>query len=108
VDWEHLARGVGTVVLYMGVKRMEENLARLREAGRPADTPAAVVQWGTYPAQRTVVGTLATLPRLAGESGIAAPAITIVGEVVRLREELVWFESRPLFGRRVVVTRARA
>ena len=108
VDWEHLARGVGTVVLYMGVKRMEENLGRLRAAGRSGDTPAAVIQWGTYPAQRTVVGTLDTLPRLAVEAGISAPAITIVGEVVRLRGELAWFESRPLFGRRVVVTRARA
>jgi uroporphyrinogen III methyltransferase/synthase len=108
VDWEQLARGVGTVVLYMGVKRMEENLGRLLAAGRAGDTPAAVVQWGTYPAQRTVVGTLDTLPRLAAEAGIGAPAITIVGEVVRLRSELGWFETRPLFGRRIVVTRARA
>ncbi|HEX7024849.1 MAG TPA: uroporphyrinogen-III synthase, partial [Gemmatimonadales bacterium] len=108
LDWEHLARGVGTVVFYMGVRRMEENLARLREAGRPGDTPAAVIQWGTYPSQRTVMGTLDTLPRLAVEAGIGAPAITVVGEVVRLREEIAWFESRPLFGRRIVVTRARA
>ena len=108
VDWVHLARGVGTVVLYMGVRRMEENLRRLGEAGRAGDTPAAVVQWGTYPAQRTVVGTLDTLSRLAEEAGIGAPAITVVGDVVRLREELTWFENRPLFGRRVVVTRARA
>lgn len=108
LDWEHLARGVGTVVLYMGVKRMAENMARLRAAGRPGDTPAAVIQWGTYPAQRTVVGTVDTLPELAAEAGIGAPAVTVVGEVVRLREELGWFEARPLFGRRVVVTRARA
>lgn len=108
LDWEHLARGVGTVVFYMGVRRMEENLARLRDAGRPGDTPAAVIQWGTYPSQRTVVGTLDTLPGLAAAAGIGAPAITVVGEVVRLREELAWFESRPLFGRRIVVTRARA
>lgn len=108
VDWDHLARGVGTVVFYMGVRRMEANLRRLREAGRPADTPAAVIQWGTYPAQRSVTGTVATLPRLAEEAGIGAPAITIVGEVVALRESLAWFERRPLFGRRIVVTRARA
>ena len=108
VDWDHLARGVGTVVLYMGVKRMEENLRRLREAGRPGSTPAAVVQWGTYPVQRTVVGTMDTLPGLVREAGIGAPAITIVGEVVRLRDELAWFETRPLFSRRIVVTRARA
>lgn len=108
VDWDHLARGVGTVVFYMGVRRMEENFRKLREAGRPADTPAAVIQWGTYPGQRTVLGTVETLPRLAQDAGIGAPAITVVGEVARLRESIAWFERRPLFGRRVVVTRARA
>ena len=108
VDWAHLARGVGTVVFYMGVRRMAANLERLREAGRPGDTPAAVIQWGTFPTQRTVVGTVDTLPQLTAEAGIGAPAITIVGEVVRLRDRMAWFENRPLFGRRVVVTRARA
>ena len=108
VDWEHLARGVGTVVFYMGLRRLEANLARLREAGRSGDTPAAAIQWGTLPLQRTVVGTVDTLPRLVSEAGLGAPAITIVGDVVRLREQLAWFEARPLFGRQVVVTRARA
>lgn len=108
LDWEQLARGVGTVVFYMGVGRMEENFRRMVAAGRHAATPAAVVEWGTYPRQRTVVGTLATLPSLAREAGIGAPAITIVGEVVTLRETLAWFDTRPLSGKRVVVTRARA
>src|SRR5690606_29763503 len=99
VDWEHLARGVGTVVFYMGLRRLEANLARLREAGRSGDTPAAAIQWGTLPLQRTVVGTVDTLPRLVSEAGLGAPAITIVGDVVRLREQLAWFEARPLFGR---------
>jgi uroporphyrinogen III methyltransferase/synthase len=108
VPWSELARGRGTVVLYMSVRRLRENCQRLVDAGRPADTPAAVIEWGTYPRQRTVVGTLATLAGLVEEAGIGAPAITVVGEVVRLRESLAWYEDRPLFGRRVVVTRARA
>lgn len=108
LDWEQLARGVGTVVFYMGVGRMEENFRRMVAAGRDADTPAAVVEWGTYPRQRTVVGTLATLPALARQAGIGAPAITVVGEVVTLRDTLAWFDTRPLSGKRVMVTRARA
>lgn len=108
VDWDHLARGVGTLVFYMGVGQMEGNFRRLVGAGRAPDTPAAVVEWGTYPTQRTVVGTLATLPTLAKQAGIGAPAITIVGEVARLRDTIGWFEARPLFGKRIVVTRARA
>lgn len=108
VDWDTLARGAGTVVFYMGVSRMAHNFRRLIEAGRPADTPAAAIEWGTYPRQRTVVGTLATLPALAREARLGAPALVVVGPVVRLREELAWFDRRPLAGRRVVVTRARA
>lgn len=108
VDWGHLARGVGTVVFYMGVGRMEENFRRMVAAGRAPETPAATVEWGTYPRQRTVVGTLATLPALVREAGIGAPAITVVGEVVTLREKLSWFDTRPLAGRRVMVTRARS
>ncbi len=108
LDWEHLAHGAATLVFYMGVGRMEENFRRLIDAGRRAETPAAVVEWGTYPRQRTVTGTLATLPALAKEAGIGAPALVVVGDVVLLRERMRWFDARPLSGRRVVVTRARA
>ena len=108
VDWAHLARGVGTVVFYMGVGRLAENFRRMMDAGRSPDTPAAAVEWGTYLRQRTVVGTLETLPGLVRAAGIGAPSIVVVGEVVRLRDELAWFDRRPLSGRRVVVTRARA
>lgn len=108
LNWDHLGRGVGTLVFYMGVGRMRENLQRLIVAGRHSDTPAAAIEWGTYPRQRTVVGTVATLPEVAEQAGIGAPAVVVVGEVVKLREKLSWFEQRPLFGRRVVVTRARA
>lgn len=108
IDWDHLAHGVGTLVFYMGVGRMEGNFQRLIGAGRDPGTPAAAIEWGTYPRQRTVVGTLASLPSRAAAAGISAPAIVVTGEVVRLRETLGWFESRPLFGKRIVVTRARA
>ena len=108
VDWAALARGTGTLVFYMSVGKMEENFARLVEAGRPASTPAAAVEWGTYPRQRTVAGTLATLPALAREANVGAPSVVIVGDVVSLREDLAWFDRRPLSGKRVIVTRARA
>ena len=108
IDWTHLARGVGTLVFYMSVSRMADNFRRLIDAGRAADTPAAVIEWGTYPRQRTVVGTLDSLPARADEARISAPAIVVVGEVVALRDELAWFENRPLSGKRILVTRARA
>jgi uroporphyrinogen III methyltransferase/synthase len=108
LDWAHLARGVGTLVFYMGVGKMADNFRRLIEGGRSPDTPAAAVEWGTYPRQRTVAGTLATLPALVREAGIGAPSVVVVGEVVALREQLAWYDRRPLSGRRIVVTRARA
>ena len=74
----------------------------------PADTPAAAVQWGTYARQRTLVATLATLAERAAAEGLAAPVITVIGRAVALRREIAWFDARPLFGRRVVVTRAAA
>ena len=108
LEWEGLARESGTLVLYMGVGRMEANFRRLIDAGRAPSTPAAIIEQGTRAGQRTVVGTLASLPGLASESGIEAPALVVVGDVVTLRDRLGWFERRPLFGKRVVVTRARA
>lgn len=108
LDWAGLARVGGTVVFYMGVGRMAENFRRLVDAGRSADTPAAIIEWGTYARQRTVSGTIATLPDLAARAGIGAPALIVVGGVVHLRDSLRWFDVRPLTGMRVVVTRARA
>ncbi|MFL5575915.1 MAG: uroporphyrinogen-III C-methyltransferase [Gemmatimonadaceae bacterium] len=107
-DWEALARAGGTIVLYMGVKRLPAIAAALTAGGLPADTPAAAVQWGTYGRQRTVVATLDTLAARAAEAGVEAPVITVIGPAVALREEIAWFDRRPLFGRRVLVTRARA
>ncbi len=108
IDWASLARAGGTLVLYMGVKRLPEIVAALTAGGLPADTPAAVVEWGTWPRQRTVESTVAGIAQAASAAGIAAPSITIIGDVARLRDEIAWFDRRPLSGRRVIVTRARA
>ena len=108
LDWEALARFPGTLVFYMGVKRLRDNAAALIEAGRDGDEPAAAVERGTMEGQRTVVATLATLADEVERQGVGAPALIVVGPVVERREALAWLERRPLHGRRVVVTRARA
>jgi uroporphyrinogen III methyltransferase / synthase len=108
LDWEALARFPGTLVFYMGVKRLGENAAALIEAGRDPEEPAAAIECGTMPSQRTVRATLGTIAEAVANEDVKAPALIVVGEVVRRREQLAWLERRPLHGRRVVVTRARA
>ncbi|MFA4928673.1 MAG: uroporphyrinogen-III C-methyltransferase, partial [Patulibacter sp.] len=108
IDWPGLAGFPGTLVFYMGVKRLPQITASLIGGGRSADEPAAVVQSGTVGAQRVVTGTVGSIAEIAAEAGIQAPAVTVVGSVASLRDELRWFEDRPLFGRTVAVTRARA
>jgi uroporphyrinogen III methyltransferase/synthase len=109
VDWRGIANGAETLVLYMGVGRLREISAALISAGKRPGTPVAVVRWGTVPEQRTVTGTLGDIAERVEEAKLKPPAITVVGDVVSLREEgLDFYERRPLFGRRVVVTRARA
>jgi uroporphyrinogen III methyltransferase/synthase len=107
IDWRALATGIGTLVFFMGVKNLPTIAANLVAGGRPADTPVAVIRWGTTPRQRTVTGTLSTIVDETRKAGIKAPAIIIVGGVVNLRKTMRWFENRPLMGRRIVVTRAR-
>ena len=107
IDWATLARLRGTLVVFMGSRRVSAIAEALIAGGRGADTPAAVIQWGTWPTQRSVVATLATLAERADDEGIASPALIVVGEVIDLRGTLNWFESKPLFGRRVLVTRSR-
>jgi uroporphyrinogen III methyltransferase/synthase len=107
LDWDALARFPGTLVFYMGVKRLGANAAALIEAGRDPEEPAAAVERGTMEGQRTVVATLATLAEAVEREAIGAPALIVVGPVVARREALAWLERRPLHGRRVVVTRAR-
>lgn len=105
-NWNALAKVGGTIVLYMGVKTLPAIAAALIEGGMSPDIPAAAVQWGTHPKQRTVTATLATLADKATAAGVSAPVITVIGWPVILRNEINWFENRPLFGRRIVVTRA--
>jgi uroporphyrinogen III methyltransferase/synthase len=108
LDWSALAAFPGTLVFYMGVKRLGDNAAALIAAGRNADESAAAVERGTMDGQRTVVATLGTLSEAVEREGIGAPALIVVGPVVERSDALAWLERRPLHGRRVVVTRARA
>lgn len=108
IDWPALAAFPGTLVFYMGVRQLPRIASQLIAGGRPASQPAAIVQQGTLPRQRSLVATLETLPARAAEAKIKAPAITVIGDVAALGNELAWFETRPLSGRSVVVTRARA
>jgi uroporphyrinogen III methyltransferase/synthase len=108
VDWGRLAPGAGTLAVYMGVKNLRRIIERILAAGRPAGTPAALIRWGTLEKQETLSGTLQDIVDLAEARGFGPPAVLVVGEVVALRQELRWFDNRPLFGRRVVVTRARS
>ena len=102
VDWRAVARVGGTIVVLMGVARIGRIAAELMAGGRAPDTPVAAVHWGTRPEQRTTRATLATI----GDADLATPSTIVVGDVAAT--DLAWFENRPLFGRRIVVTRARA
>ena len=108
IDWPALARFPGTLVFYMGVRQLPRIAEQLIAGGRAADEPAAVVERGTLPGQRSLVAPLAELPARATEASIGAPAIILVGPVAALHDELSWLDRRPLSGRTVVVTRARA
>jgi uroporphyrinogen III methyltransferase / synthase len=108
IDWPALARFPGTLVFYMGVRTLPHIAERLIAGGRPQHEPVAVVERGTLPGQRTLLATLADVAERAVQEQIRAPAITLVGPVARLRDQLAWLEARPLHGRTVAVTRARA
>lgn len=105
IDWAKLATGVGTLVFLMAVKNIDLLAEKLIENGRSPDTPVAVIRWGTRPDQKTLVSTLKDIAKLVKEKDIRPPAVTIVGDVVNLREELNWYEKKPMFGHRVLVTR---
>ena len=108
LDWGALAAFPGTLVFYMGVRQLPAIASALIAGGRDATQSAAVIERGTLPDQRVVVGTLGTIAAVAASEGIRAPAVVVVGAVAGLRERLQWFESRPLAGLSVAVTRARA
>ncbi len=108
LDWEKLATGVGTLVFYMGMANLELITEQLMRHGRPPSTPVAIIRWATKPVQETLMATLGNLVDKVRESGFKPPAVIVVGEVVALREQLRWFDNRPLFGKRVLVTRTVA
>ena len=105
IDWRSAAIGSGTLVFFMGTRNLAAIASRLVAHGRPPETPAAVIHWGTRPAQQVVTGTLADIaPRAAR---LQPPTVIVVGDVVKLRDQLNWFERLPLFGKRIVITRSR-
>jgi uroporphyrinogen III methyltransferase/synthase len=105
LDWSHLGTCPGTLVFFMAVRNLPRITQALIQHGRNPATPAAVIQWGSLPDQKVIEGTLADIAAQA--SAVMTPAITVIGEVVSLRERLNWFEHLPLFGKRIVITRAR-
>jgi uroporphyrinogen III methyltransferase / synthase len=107
IDWVSLARGIGTLVFFMGVKNLPEITQQLIANGKSSQTPAALIHWGTTPHQITVTGTLGNIAARAQAAKLKAPAIIVVGDVVNLRQTLQWFENRPLLGKKILVTRAR-
>jgi len=107
INWEALAKGIGTIVFFMGVKNLPHITGKLMAHGMPPDTPAGLIRWGTTSRQMTVTGTLDTIVAKVQAAGLKAPAVTVIGRVVQLRETLKWAENRPLLGKKIVVTRAR-
>ncbi|MBN2419926.1 MAG: uroporphyrinogen-III C-methyltransferase [Deltaproteobacteria bacterium] len=107
ISWEKLSTGVGTIVFLMGIGNLENICHELVKNGRSPETPVAVIYRGTHPEQKTITGSLDNIYEIAQKEDIKPPGIIIVGEVVGLRKELNWFETKPLFGKRIVVTRAR-
>jgi uroporphyrinogen III methyltransferase / synthase len=107
INWSQLAQAVDTIVCLMGAEALPSLVERLLQAGRPPDTSVALVRWGTLPRQQTVTGTLADIVERVRGIDFGPPAVAVIGGVVRLRDELTWFETRPLFGKRVLVTRTR-
>src|SRR5215470_6035208 len=108
VHWDAVAQRGNTLVFVMTTRQLRANMQTLLAHGVAPDTPAAVIRWGTVAAQETLVGTVATIAELSAAHHLQPPAVAVVGQVVRLRERLRWFERKPLFGRRIVVTRPRA
>jgi len=107
INWEKLATGVQTLVFLMGVKNIPMIMKKLTQYGRDKTTPVAVINNGTYPSQKSVVGTIETIGEDVKNAGITPPSIVVVGEVVSLKKDLEWFERKPLFGKNIIVTRSR-
>ncbi|HUC91278.1 MAG TPA: uroporphyrinogen-III C-methyltransferase [Paenibacillus sp.] len=108
IHWDKVTNATGTLVFLMGVAKIGYISEQLIKHGKPPETPVALVRWGTRVEQRTLTGTLADIERKVKEADFKPPAVIVVGDVVRQREKLMWYEKKPLFGTRVLVTRARA
>ncbi len=108
MQWDIYAKSNATLVFLMGVKNLENIAKNLINNGKSPDTPVALVRWGTTARQQTVTGTLETIVEKVKKAKLKSPAIIVIGNVVSLRDELAWFDKRPLFGKRIVITRARA
>ncbi|MGV7221079.1 MAG: uroporphyrinogen-III C-methyltransferase [Nitrospinales bacterium] len=107
IDWEKIASRSGTLVFLMGARKLPRIVEKLLEYGKSPETPIAIIQWGTTPKQKSWMGTLGTIVEIALKENISPPALTIVGEVAALKSEIDWFETLPLFGKTIVITRAR-
>ena len=107
IYWDKISTGIGTLVFYMGIGNLEPNMKKLIENNRSPDTPVALIRWGTTSQQETLIGTIADIAEKAKAVNFKAPAITVVGGVVSLRNKLRWFDKKPLFGKKIVVTRSR-
>lgn len=107
IDWDALVKALGTMVFLMGVGNLGLIAERLIGCGKPKDTPVALIRWGTTAKQKTITGTLGNIAELARRNKITPPVIIVVGETVELRKELNWFEEKPLFAKRIIVTRTR-
>lgn len=108
ISWEKLATGVGTLVVLMAVKNIDMLVQKLMENGRSPETPVAVIRWGTRPDQNTLVSTLKDIVSEVKEKEIKPPAVVVIGDVVKLRDKLKWYENKPMFGQRILVTREHA
>lgn len=107
IAWGKLATAVGTLVFYMGIKNIGNIVEKLIQNGRDPETPVAVIRWASTPEQKSVVGTLNTIVEIVKREDIRPPAVIVVGDVVKLRDTINWYEKRPLFGKRIMVTRTR-
>jgi uroporphyrinogen III methyltransferase/synthase len=107
IKWDKIATGNDTLVFLMGIENLSNIVSELTKNGRPKETPIALIRWGTRASQETLVGTLDTIVKQVEEARFTSPAVMVVGEVVNLREKLQWFDNRPLFGKRIIVTRSR-
>lgn len=107
IPWQNISTGIGTLVFFMGTKNLKDIVEALVRHGKEETAPAAVIQWGTLPAQKVVTGNLGNIVQRSEQENLKPPALIVVEEVVKLRERLNWFESKPLFGKKIVVTRSR-